>query len=78
MINSTLKQSVVVGKDGSKVVTRRLSGAGQAERVGHLESGGEGETFCQVGSGSVEEEVGEVSFCVVAIGIFRIEARCGR
>jgi len=68
VVNPSLKQSVVVGKDGSKVVTGRLRGAGQAERVGHLEGGGEGETFCQVGSGSVEEEVGEVGFCVVVKG----------
>jgi hypothetical protein len=68
VINSTLEQSVVVRENGSKVVTRRLGGAGQAERVGHLESGGEGETFCQVGSGSVEEEVSEVGFYVVFKG----------
>lgn len=62
--HQTQMTHVVIGEDGSKVVTRRLGSTGQGERVGDLESRREGETFGKIGSGSVKEEVGEVGFYV--------------
>lgn len=78
VVDSTLQKGVVVGKDGAKVVRGRLGCGSQAKRVGDLESRGERKPFCQVGTSTIEQKVGQVSLCQYAKSRFMSSARKAR
>lgn len=64
VVNTTLKEDVVIREDGSEVVCRGLGLARQTEGVSDLEGRGHRDTFCEVGSGTIEQEVGEVGLYI--------------